>query len=110
MTSEKAIIKNFSFLAAKKADNVKAFIGLEKESGQRVSGLVLFTLNKGVWRIDTESQRDFSDNAPNRENNGMPLVQILDAHKHNRELCISYDHELKPDQLYRITITELDQN
>ena len=68
MTSEKAIIKNFSFLAAKKADNVKAFIGLEKESGQRVSGLVLFTLNKGVWRIDTESQRDFSDNVPNREN------------------------------------------
>jgi hypothetical protein len=110
MTSEKAIVKSFNFLAADKSDKVKAFIGLEKNGGQRVSGLVLFSMNKGIWRLDNLLQREFSGNSENRENMGMPLVQILDAQKHARELCIFYDHELKPDQLYRITITEFDQN
>ena len=56
--TETTIIRSFSFLTAESDDEVKAFIGLEKNGGQRVSGLVLFKLENGVWRLDT--QRDIS--------------------------------------------------
>jgi hypothetical protein len=103
MTTEKAIIKSFSFLFAGNNDEVKAFIGLELNAGKRVSGLVLFKLQNGVWRLD--NQREISQN---REL-GISLTQVLDAHQCGRELCITFDYEIELNQLYRITFTEFDQ-
>ena len=104
MTSEKTIIKSFFFLTANSDDEVKAFIGFEKNGGQRVSGLVIFKLENSVWRLDT--QRDISQ----KRELGISLSKVLDAHQCGRELCITFDYEIKLNQLYRITITEFDQN
>jgi hypothetical protein len=106
MTTEKAIIKSFSFQSIGEEDKVKAFVGIEKPGGQRVSALVNFKFNKREWRLES-ANRECLDN---RENHGMSLLQVLDAHKYARELGINYVHEITPNQLYCITLSELDQN
>ena len=106
MTTEKAIIKSFSFQAVGEEDKIKAFVGIEKPGGQRVSALVNFKFDKREWRLET-SKRECLDE---RDNLGMSLLQVLDAHQYARELGINYVHEITSNQLYCITLSELDQN
>ena len=106
MSTEKAIIKSFSFQSVGEEDKVKAFLGIEKPDGRRVSALINFKFDKREWRLETPN-RECLDKI---ENLGMSLLQVLDAHQNARELCINYVHEITPNQLYCITLTELDQN